>query len=80
MDEPSVNWSEARWNEIRTKLGPFLEKSGYPQSDVFYVPISGLVGDNIVTKVDPKVCPWFNGDTLMEILDRLPVQQRDPNG
>jgi len=80
MDEPSVQWSETRWNEIRAKLAPFLEKSGYPESDVYYVPISGLVGDNIVNKVDPKVCAWYKGETLMEILDKLPTENRDPNG
>lgn len=47
MDEPSVQWAEGRWKEIRTKLEPFLEKSGYSANDVFYVPISGLTGDNI---------------------------------
>lgn len=34
MDEPSVQWAEARWNEIRTKLAPFLEQSGYSAKDV----------------------------------------------
>jgi peptide chain release factor subunit 3 len=66
MDEPSVMWNEARWIEIKTKLAPFLEKSGYPEEDVFYVPISGLEGSNIVEKVDPKVCSWYKGGpTLM---------------
>lgn len=80
MDEPSVQWSLTRWEEIKTKLGPFLEKSGYPEKDVYYVPISGLVGDNIVQKVDPKSCKWYTGETLMDILDKLPVETRDPNG
>lgn len=80
MDEPSVLWSEARWSEICTKLEPFLEKSGYSSKDVTYVPISGLTGDNIEKKVDPKICSWYKGDTLMHILDNLPVEKRDPNG
>lgn len=80
MDEQSVQWSEDRWKEIRTKLEPFLERSGYPAKDVYYVPISGLTGDNIDFKVDPKVCPWYKGETLMDILDNLPVENRDPNG
>lgn len=47
---------------------------------MYYVPISGLTGDNIVKLVDPSVCKWYKGDTLMEILDNLPVENRDPNG
>lgn len=80
MDEPSVNWAEGRWTEICTKLEPFLEKSGYSKKDVTYVPISGLSGDNIKEKVKPEVCPWYKGDTLMTILDNLPLENRDPNG
>lgn len=80
MDESTVQWSEGRWNEIRAKLEPFLEKSGYTANDVTYVPISGITGDNIQKKVDPSVCKWYKGDTLMHILDNLPVENRDPNG
>lgn len=43
------------------------------------MPISGFVGDNIKEKVDPKVCKWYSGPTLMQILDDLPVEKRDPN-
>jgi len=80
MDESTVQWSESRWNEIRTKLEPFLEKSGYSSADVTYVPISGITGDNIQTPLDPSICKWYKGDTLMTILDNLPVEKRDPNG
>jgi peptide chain release factor subunit 3 len=48
MDDHSVAWNETRWKEIQTNLLPFLNKSGYKDSDVFFVPISGLTGDNIV--------------------------------
>lgn len=80
MDEPSVQWNEDRYNSIRDGLGPFLEKSGYPPQDVFYVPISGLTGANILNLVDPKECSWYKGKTLMNILDDLPVETRDANG
>lgn len=80
MDEPSVNWSIDRWNDINAKLEPFLEKCGFKKEDVYYVPISGLTGDNILNKVNPITCKWYNGKTLMEILDQMPVENRDPNG
>jgi peptide chain release factor subunit 3 len=40
MDE--CQWGKARWDEIRTGLLPFLIKTGYSESDIFWVPISGL--------------------------------------
>ena len=58
MDDHSVGWSETRWNEIQTNLLPFLNKSGYKDSDVFFVPISGLTGDNILNPVGEK-CTWY---------------------
>ena len=79
MDDHSVGWSETRWKEIQTNLLPFLNKSGYKDSDVFFVPISGLTGDNILNPVGEK-CSWYKGPTLMEILDNLPVETRDSNG
>jgi peptide chain release factor subunit 3 len=64
MDEATVNWSENRWKEIQTNLLPFLNKSGYKDSDVFFVPISGITGDNILEPAGEK-CPWYKGPTLM---------------
>jgi len=79
MDEASVQWSEARFKDICERLEPFLEQSGYGKKDVYYVPISGIAGDNIKEKMDPKTCKWYTGPTLMQILDDLPVEKRDPN-
>jgi elongation factor 1 alpha-like protein len=50
MDE--CKWSKTRWDEIQTKLGPFLRKTGYKDEDVIYVPIAGLTGENIMEKTD----------------------------
>jgi peptide chain release factor subunit 3 len=60
-------------------LTPFLNKSGYKDSDIFFVPISGLTGDNILEPVGDK-CAWYKGPTLMQILDELPTEKRDENG
>jgi peptide chain release factor subunit 3 len=27
-----------------------------------------------------EVCPWYDGPCFTEIVDNLPVEQRDPNG
>ena len=80
MDDPSVNWSENRWKEIQTNLSPFLIKSGYAEGDFSFVPISGLTGENIKESVDAKTCPWYSGPTLIQALDRLPNEKRNPFG
>jgi peptide chain release factor subunit 3 len=59
---------------------PFLLQTGFKESDVTWVPISGLNGDNIKDKVDPKVCSWYQGPSLVELVDKLPLEKRDPDG
>jgi peptide chain release factor subunit 3 len=37
-------------------------------------------GDNLKDKLEPKLCNWYKGPTLMEILDSLAIDKRYPNG
>ena len=77
MDEATVSWKQARWTQIQESLSPFLTQCGYTANDIFWVPISGLTGANIVEKVSPDTCSWYSGPTLMEILDNLPAEPRN---
>lgn len=49
-------------------------------ADVQFLPISGLVGSNLKTRVDKSVCPWWDGPCLFEVLDAVEVPARDPSG
>ncbi|CAJ1936675.1 unnamed protein product [Sphenostylis stenocarpa] len=79
-----------RYEEIESKMVPFLKQSGYNvkkvilliicSTDVLFLPISGLVGTNMKTRVDKSVCPWWNGPCLFEALDAIEVPPRDPKG
>ena len=39
--------SKTRYDEIVTKLRPFLNSCGYADKDLSWVPIAGLTGDNM---------------------------------
>ena len=78
MDEPTVKWSQERFDEIKTNLTPFLTETGFTESNLHWIPISGLVGSNIADRSD--ACSWYNGPCLMEVLDGLPVEARNPDG
>lgn len=81
MDEPSVKWSKERFTEIVTALKPFLTSTGYDvEKDIVFVPLSGLNGTNIKDPIPAGVCNWYQGPTLIEILDDLEVPPRDPEG
>jgi len=81
MDEPTVKWSKERYNEIEAKMIPFLKSSGYNvKKDVQFLPISGLLGANMKTRMDKSHCSWWDGPCLFEILDKIEVPLRDPKG
>jgi elongation factor 1-alpha len=86
MDDPSVDWSEQRYEEVKDGISRLLKMVGYDPSKISFVPTSGWTGDNLVEKSDKM--PWYNGPTLLEALDtfelppkpldkplRIPVQE-----
>ncbi|CAJ2675965.1 unnamed protein product [Trifolium pratense] len=79
MDDPTVNWSKERYDEIESKMVPFLKQSGYNvKKDVSFLPISGLMGLNIKTRLDKSHCSWWDGPCLFESLDSIEVPMGDP--
>lgn len=85
MDDATVNWSQARYDECRKELESLLKVVGYDTSKIPFVPVSGWTGDNLA-KPSEKM-PWYKGRTLLQVLDsftlppkpldkplRLPVQ------
>lgn len=71
MDDPSVEWSKARYDEIETKMTPFLKTSGFKEDQVIFLPISGLKGHNIKERLDTP--DWFKGATLLETIDKAEI-------
>jgi len=88
MDDPSVNWSKDRFEEVKNEISRLLTKIGFDlkRHKIIFVPISGWLGDNLVEK--SKNMPWYDGPTLIQALDqfapppklvdkplRIPIQQ-----
>ncbi|HDH06954.1 MAG TPA: translation elongation factor EF-1 subunit alpha [Thermoproteales archaeon] len=67
MDE--VNWSKERYEEVKAGVSKLLRMIGYKVEKIPFVPISGLLGDNLVEK-SPNM-PWYDGPTLYEAFDLL---------
>jgi len=74
MDDKSVNWSEARFNEIKNEVSNFIKKIGYNPEKVPFVPISCWLGDNMLEK--SANMPWWKGPTLLEALDSISEPKR----
>merc|ERR1712004_494127 len=52
MDDTSVNYSQARYDEIKSELTAYLKKVGYNVANIPFIPISGWVGDNMIEASD----------------------------
>ena len=74
MDDTSVNYSQARYDEIKGELTIYLKKVGYNVANIPFIPISGWVGDNMIEASDNM--PWYNGPTLLASLDALRPPKR----
>ena len=79
MDDPTVNWSEERYNQCVTNISNFLKAIGYNKDDVVFMPVSGYSGAGLKDRVDLKVCPWYNGPSLLEYLDSMTHMDRHIN-
>uniref|UniRef100_A0A7N8WS91 HBS1-like translational GTPase n=1 Tax=Mastacembelus armatus TaxID=205130 RepID=A0A7N8WS91_9TELE len=75
MDQ--VNWQQERFQEIISKLGHFLKQAGFKESDVYYIPTSGLSGENLATRGSvSQLTSWYSGPSLLEQIDGFKAPQR----
>lgn len=74
MDDNSVMYSQARFDEIVSEVSNYLKKVGYKPAKIPFVPISGFNGDNMIDRSENM--PWYTGPTLLEALDAVPPPKR----
>ncbi|NBC10413.1 MAG: sulfate adenylyltransferase subunit CysN [Planctomycetes bacterium] len=64
-----VDWSEDVFDKIKADYADFAAK--LELSDIRFVPISALAGDNVIHPSDHM--PWYSGSTLMHILENVVI-------
>lgn len=75
-----VNWSQDRFNYIKTNLTPFLELNcGFPADRIYWTMISGLHSINMVEPITHPAAAWWKGDTLFKTFDNMPKVKRSAN-
>ncbi len=79
MDDPTVEWSQARYKECSTKLLTFLKGIQYRSDDVTFMPISAQTTIGIKDRVPKSLAPWYDGPSLLEYLDSLKSLERKVN-
>ena len=64
-----VDWSEARFIEIKDQFEEFLPRLDV--KDVQFIPLSALTGDNVVD--GSQRMPWYHGPTLLGHLESVHI-------
>jgi elongation factor 1-alpha len=80
-----VNYKEERFNEVKKEVETLLKTVGYKVAEVQFIPVSSLLGGNVVKKSNEM--SWYKGPTIIEQMDlfkepekptqlplRLPIQ------
>ncbi|KAI0984125.1 hypothetical protein GJ496_011978 [Pomphorhynchus laevis] len=72
----TVDWSESRFLEIQSMLGPFLKTLDYKSNAVYFVPCSGLLGSNILKPMDKELSWYKEKLTILQAIDKLKAPNR----
>ena len=66
-----IGWTRVRYDEIESTLRPFLVQSGVSPSKTSFVPLSAILGVNLIGREgeDAKqLNEWYSGPTLIDCL------------
>ena len=62
-----VEFSEARFDELRQQVSEFFDRIGLEAID--FLPMSAKLGDNVVNASENM--PWYDGPTLLDVLESI---------
>ena len=68
------NYSEDRYNEVKSIAEKMLKMVGYNTSKVNFIPVSGWKGDNLAKKSENM--SWYKGPTLVDALDSIEAPEK----
>lgn len=74
MDDYTVQFDSARYEEIKKAMTAFLKEVGYKLKDLPVIPVAGLSGENLTSKSSEM--PWYAGHSAIEALDSLGEMNR----
>ena len=74
------DWQESRYNEICEELKKYLiDDLDFKENNLFFIPVSGLLGENLISKIKSENANWYKGPNLVELIDKIESPQRAIN-
>ncbi len=73
-----ADWSKTRYDELVAIIKPYLISVSLKESDITFVPLSGLSGENLIEpSKDTNLISWWSRGSLVDILDKLRTPPRN---
>jgi elongation factor 1 alpha-like protein len=70
------DWSKERYDTIQSQVKEYLLKQQFGLKRIRFVPLSGLTGENVKARSDPKLITWYKGPTLLEAMNDFQPAKR----
>lgn len=74
IDATTPPYDEKKYNEVKEEIGKLLKMVGYKVEEIPFIPISGLMGDNLAKPSENM--KWWKGPTLLQALNNLKVPEK----
>lgn len=74
------DWSQVRFDAIKNQMLEYLtsDEVGFEPSQVDFIPISGLTGNNVVKRDDSiNAFSWYTGLTLGQYLETIDIEDQN---
>lgn len=77
IDATTPPFDEQSYLKAKDEISKLLKMVGYKVDDIPFIPMSGLMGDNLAKPSDNM--KWWKGPTLLQALNNLKVPQKPTN-
>src|SRR5271157_1970971 len=74
IDATTPPYDEKKFLEVKEEISKLLKMVGYKVEDIPFIPMSGLMGDNLAKPSENM--KWWKGPTLLQALNNLKVPQK----
>ncbi len=74
MDRPEAAYKKEAFEKVKEDTSKILRSIGYKVEQILFIPVSGLLGDNISKKSDKMT--WYTGPCLLEAIDNFSIGKK----
>ncbi len=68
----NIDYGQERYDEVLGLIKPYLTSIGFKEADVYFLPLSAIQNENVMTKCkEENLKSWYGEDSpcLVDLLD-----------